>query len=409
MSKRSKNTNAPTFQKTDAPTPKDPKTNPIDKTILTCDAKSQPTFCASPDASIDCQTLTDKMNLCIGQQTSEAPYVVYDPNNCGTPGAEVIGCKFGGASIAEGNCRACGPSTGSVAYESCAFGFYADYYEPKGGQPRSEKNQRSTNDQTISDMLGVPVQVDCDKYYKILEGFQVGPSETGVDIFGDCFLDSESFEIPYFTQNFPGKVGRPILECPPQLAADFSANGGNARYQKKTTVNNMGVTYPKVDDPALAVGPVPTRLPVSEFDEKCEALALGQEINIFDAGEISTFALTAKTMAARMLRPAYWPGNGIINCVEMQQGQSPSIDRSRCGDYAANTVENPATYTNSSELPVNNAGGFFPGVYEYQVPSASRPLETSDTLATQRVGKQMHGKGQSVRNTIFMTKYCLIL
>ena len=350
--------------------------------------------------------------MCIDQKTTEAPFVVYDPNNCGTPGAEVIGCKFGGASIAEGNCRACGPSTGSVAYESCAFGFYADYYEPAlgDGQPKSEKNQR-TNTQTISDMLGVPVQVDCDKYYKILEGFQVGPSETGLDIYGDCFLDSDSFEIPFFTQNFPGKVGRPILECPPQLAADFSAYGGNARYQKKTTVNNMGVTYPKVDDPDLAVGPVPARLPVSEFDKKCEALALGQEINIFDAGEISTFALTAKTMAARMLRPATFNGAGISNCVGITQGlsgSSPIYDTSRCGDYAADTVENPATYTNSSELPVSKAG-FFPGVYEQQVPSASRPLETSNTPATKRVAKQMHGKGQSVRNTIFVTSYCLIL
>ena len=139
------------------------------------------------------------MNECISQQTSDVQYVVYDPNNCGTPGAEVVGCKFGDASIAEGNCRACGPSTGSVAYESCAFGFYADYYEPKDGQPKSERNQRKIT-QTISDMLGLPVQVDCDKYYKTLEGFQVGPSESGVDNIGDCFLDSKSFKIPYFTQ-----------------------------------------------------------------------------------------------------------------------------------------------------------------------------------------------------------------
>ena len=173
-------------------------------------------------------------------------------------------------------------------------------------------------------------------------------------------------------------------------------------------MNNIGVTYPKVDDPDLAVGPVPAQLPISEFNEKCESLALGQEINIFDAGEIATFALTAKTMAARMLRPATFAGAGISNCVEVQ---GENTDATRCGDYSGGTVENPDTYVNSSDrskFPLSY-GNFFPGIYEQQVPSAARPLETTAGTATKRVAKQMHGKGQSVRNTIFVTSYCLIL
>jgi len=370
----------PTVSPTDPPTPGVVGPIEIDKTILSCSVRSQPTLCSAPEASINCTALTSKMNECVGLSDVSAPYVIYDPNNCGdgVSADPMVGCDFGGKQ----HCRRCGFGV----YKPCATGFYESYYEPGDGQ--DGRNERVGN-QTISYMLGIPVRVDCDRYYETLESFQ----SSGSDAIGNCFLDSPSFEYGYFSKNFTNETN-PIKGCPPQLGADFSAYGNNARYQEKTTVNDKGVTYPQVDIPALAVGPVPVLIPESEFKDKCQSLALGQEINIFDAGEISSMALTARTMGERMLRPAVWSGNDLINCVEVV---GPDVHTTRCGDYSAATIENPTSYTNTSNEPLS-VDNMFPGLYDYQIPSAARPRATSQNgmgRNNKRVAKGMHGKGQT--------------
>ena len=164
-----------------------------------------------------------------------------------------------------------------------------------------------------------------------------------------------------------GLAGKAIAGCPPQFAAGFVANGNNARYQLKTTVNSTGGIWPQVNNPDTAVGDIPAKVPVDEFDEQCSSLALGQEINIFDAGEISVFTLTAKTMAERMLRPAYFEENGIINCIDtscIDTSGYPSGSGERCGDYPADVIDDPTTWKNTS-TEVKNVANLYPGVYEY--------------------------------------------
>lgn len=359
----------------------------IDKTILTCSVKSQPTFCQAPEATFNCFELTNQMNQCTALANSfpADEFVVFDPFNCGD-GIEILdNCNEGGIQF----CRKCGNKAG---LDPCATGFYKDYYEPFNGQPKANANQRK-GEQTIANMLGIPVRVDCDKYYATLNRFQL--ESLAFKDFGVCFLDSKSFEIGFFTQNFGGGAteGIPITECPPQFSGDFPAYGNNARYQLSQTTNNIGETFPKKIIPGLEVGRVPALLPVNEFAEKCEGLALGQEVNIFDAGEISVFTLTAKTMAERMLRPAVYGGASIMNCVDIV-GDTKNFER--CGDFSADTIDNPVTYTNTSAEPKNGVGGFFPGIYEQQVPSAARIYEGSaKTSNGGRVAKQMHGKGQT--------------
>ena len=158
----------------------------------------------------------------------------------------------------------------------------------------------------------------------------------------------------------------------------------------------------------MAASRIPALIPTEEeFQDQCHALALGQEINVFDAGEISTITLTAKTMAARMLRPATESGAGIINCVEFIGNVS---NKDRCGDYSAMSIENPRTWTNSSNEPLNGAAGLYPGLYEYEIPSATRPRATSQNgKGNTRVGKGMHGKGQLVQNMIVVSLVMLLL
>jgi hypothetical protein len=391
----------PTDKPTDKPSDMPPFVGPggpLDKSILTCSDKSIPTFCQSPDASIDCNMLRAKMNECIALADPARPaeFVVYDPNNCGDGGtAAISGCGDGSG----GFCRTCGRGN-EPAILPCATGFYSEYYEPRNEQEKEEANERSV-EQTISDMLAVPVRIDCDKYYAILEGFQNG-SSNGQDIngvaLGFCALDAESFEFNVINENFGNGRGVPIQNCPPQFAADYAANWLNANYQTITTTNSRGETFPKPGFPELAVGEIPALLPAAQYKDKCNGLALGQEVNIFDAGEISTFALTAKTMAERMLRPAtFGIDAGLSNCVNVSfvSETESNEDAERCKAYSASTIDNPFTWENATDnvLPDNN----IQGEYVYHVPSAARPETTLEIgQRTQRVAKQMHGKGQSV-------------
>lgn len=126
---------------------------------------------------------------------------------------------------------------------------------------------------------------------------------------------------------------------------------------------------------------------------------MGQEVNIFDDGEISTFTLTAKKMALRMLRPATFSIEaGVSNCVNISfvSPEESNSDAEPCKPYSASTIDNPSTWIDATDdvLP----GQDIEGQYVYHVPSAARQ-ETTLAVGqrTQRVAKQMQGKGQSVR------------
>jgi hypothetical protein len=236
----------------------------------------------------------------------------------------------------------------------------------------------------------------------ILEGFHNGPSNRqslGPTSLSYCALDAGLFEFNVITNNFENdKAAISLQNCPPQFGADYAANWLNANYQTVTTTNSKGETFPKPGYPKLAVGKIPALLPPTEFEDKCDGLAFGQEVNIFDAGEIFTFTLTAIKVAKRMLRPATFGIDlGISNCVNVSF-VTPEIskeDAEPCKAYSASTIDNPLTWKNATDdvLPGQN----IQGQYVYHVPSAARPETTLDIgQRTQRVAKQMHGKGQSV-------------
>jgi len=143
------------------------QTGNIDRSVMTCDAKSQPTFCEAPDASIDCFMLQDKMNKCTDLASPSAEFVVYDPYNCGAADgvAPIAGCNFDQGAV-YGYCRECG--VGISPLELCATGFYKEFYGPRLGQKRRNSNERSGK-QAITDLLGLPIQIDCDKFYDDIE------------------------------------------------------------------------------------------------------------------------------------------------------------------------------------------------------------------------------------------------
>lgn len=347
---------------------KPPPTDPIDKNVLTCSLDSQPTFCAATDATIGCSTLVDRMNQCTALVPANSnQYAVYDPKNCDPAqasrgwAAPIVGCNAGGLP----NCRFCGFG----AYQPCAYGFYEPFYEP--GNNQQLPNERNSV-QTTSDVLGIPVQVDCGIYYAKLQDI----------VNAGCRLDAAAFE--YYADN---PAAPPMPDCPPVFQQLFLSNALNRNYQISTTTNSYGETFPKF---GLGVGKNPTLLPSTEFPTRCLSLALGQETNMGDAGEISSFELTAKTMASRMLRPALFEfSEGIVNCCKIDFTDPAAVpDCSRCNDYAANTISNPHTYINST----NQTREY----YQYPVPSATRPQESSYVgQRSRRVAKGMHGKGQS--------------
>jgi hypothetical protein len=400
-SMKKKKTDKPTGKPTNKPTGKPTgkvSVGPLDKSILTCSDKSIPTFCQAPDASIDCSMLLSKMNACtsLADPTKPDEFVVYDPNNCGDGGTDPIaGCGDVGKKF----CRVCGLGNEPTIFP-CATGFYTAYYEPSGGQSKDKANERA-GVQTIDDMLALPVRINCDVYYTILNGFQKDSFTSqsfGPQALGYCALDAASFEFNIIDDNFSDGTAISVQNCPPQLIADYAANWLNANYQTATTRNSKGEKFPKPGFPDLAVGEIPALLPPIDFDEKCTGLALGQEVNIFDAGEISTFTLTAKKMAERMLRPAtFGIDTGISNCVNISfvTPEDSNSDTTLCKAYSASTIDNPLTWTDATDdvLPGEN----IQGQYVYHVPSAARP-ETTLAIGqrTQRVAKQMHGKGQSV-------------
>jgi hypothetical protein len=398
--KKGKN-NEPTGKPTGRPTgkPTVPPVGPLDRSILTCSDKSIPTFCQAPDANIDCQTLLSETNACTAFAEIGNPqgFVVYDPNNCGDGiDGPISGCGAGGREF----CRVCGRGMDPTIFP-CAFGFYSAYYEPRGDQTSAEANERS-GEQDINAVLALPVRINCEKYYAMLEGFRMDSFSSqsfGPQGLGYCAFDAASFEFNIIDPNFSNNAAISIQNCPPQFIADYAANWLNANYQAVTTTNSKGETFPSTGDfPDLAVGKIPALLPPNEFEEKCKGLALGQEINIFDAGEISTFTLTAKKLGERILRPAAFDIDpGISNCVNVSyvSETESNSDPERCKAYSASTIDNPLTWINATDdVP---AGQNIEGQYIYHVPSAARP-ETTLAIGqrTQRVAKQMHGKGQSV-------------
>jgi hypothetical protein len=176
MDKKKNNSKTSTDKRTDKPTDKptdkladrsadiriDRPVGPLDKSILTCSVKSIPTFCQSPHASIDCQTLLTNMNDCTAlyDPTNPDEFVVYDPNNCGEGiTGPIAGCGAGNNEF----CRVCGRDN-EPAILPCATGFYSPYYAPSSEQKKDEANKR-VGVQTIDKILALPVRINCDVYF----------------------------------------------------------------------------------------------------------------------------------------------------------------------------------------------------------------------------------------------------
>jgi len=313
----------------------------IDKSIITCSVDSQPTVCSSPVSSISCDVLHKKVNTCaaiVAHDSSKS--CIYDPNNCGN---NVKGCNADGIQ----DCRFC--DFGS--YEACQYGAYAKEY--------ACPCDFNTADKTFDEVLGIPVQVDCTKFYASLDKIQ----EQG------CLLNTAAFKP--FIEN-PGTI--PNSNCPPRLHQLFMSYGVSKGYQKTMTKNSNGTIWPK---------PSPNKT--------CERLALGQEYGFGDAGELTTIEITAKTMAMRMLKPATYNFSDLIaNCCDIQCTVSYTKDCSnceKCYDYGESSIDNPTTWINHAGLERTP--------YQYQVPSATQPqLASTSGQQTERVMKEMHGKDQ---------------
>jgi hypothetical protein len=344
---------------------------------------------------------------------------VFDPVNCGAFGRQgglvpVFGCDpqqdleeslSDDSSVANGLCRICGNDS-EEGYEGCAFGLYEKYYDiPESLKAKSLPELKDQANQypeelEVTMVLGIPVPVNCDKYYRRLNElrqFAFNVRADGEELTGNCAFNKETFDIPPFIENFPG-IGNPIAECPPHFVADYIATWINANYQFKTTKNRNGDVFPKPEFiekfPSLAVQAKPSLIDLNNFQKKCDALALGQEVNIFDAGEVATFAITSKTLGERILRPAVYAIDGASNCAQISKGSLPEFEQ--CTFIDANQIQNARTWVNGSESEgfALTAEGRTTGEYTYHDPSASRPQTTNTNgQRTRRIGKQMHGKG----------------
>jgi len=287
----------------------------IDKDIIACDYNSRPTVCSSPVSSINCDLLLENVNTCtalVANKPGES--CIYDPNNCSN-NKTALGCNAGGYN----DCRYCGFSP----YKDCQYGDYATEYACPCDFSKSN---------TLDDVLAIPVQINCTKFYASLDKIQ----NQG------CPLTTTAFKL--FAKN-PGTL--PNQKCPPRVHQLLMSYGADKGFQSVTTRNSKDEVWPKL-----------------KSNQTCELLALGQESSFGDAGEIATIEITAKTMAMRMLKPAtYTFSEPLLNCCDIQcdiNYTEHCTNCDRCEDTASYTIENYLTWKNHSNMTKVP--------YQYQVP-----------------------------------------
>ena len=328
---------------------------PIDRSIITCTDNDyrvgHATVCSSPVAKTSCVALHQEVvKPCLSLKAkTPGQYATYDPMSCPSVGPAKVGCNAGGIK----SCRYCGYKEGDLEYTSCS-GDTTDSELGKLKELRKLEELRELKKKgiTLDDVLGLPVAVDCAKFYDDLKLIQ----EAG------CTLDAPSFD-PFIAN--PATAPNP--KCPPRLHQLYMSYGADKRFGTQTATNSKGVSFPNA---------------------QCSK-HLGREMGFGVAGELATIEITAKTMAMRMLKPATFRADqGILNCCEVVEDH---FDCTPCANVSTNSIGNPRTKTLQPGAALTP-----PLTYEYQVPAAMQPqLSSYQGQRTSRVMKGMHGKGQT--------------